>query len=66
MKKEKLQMHADEEWINKKGKGKGHGFSYDGTKNGRAKIFYMCSANRLQIVYYNFILLLKYIYRKYK
>lgn len=65
MKKKKIANHVDSDWINKKINGKGGCFSYN-TAKGRARISYIGGTSKLKIAYYNFILLIKAIKRKYK
>ncbi len=55
--------HADYDWINKKIDGHGGAYSHNDA-NGRAKITYIGSKNRLQIFAYNLYLFIRYLKRR--
>lgn len=58
--------HVDEDFFNKKlAKGKYGILSYYSTK-GKLKVEYMWNTPKILIIYYNFILYLKYLKRKMK
>jgi len=59
----KYKPHIDTDWINKKIGGHGGIHSYD-SPTGIAHIMYIGSKNRLQVLWYNTILFLKFIKRR--
>ena len=63
--KHRMTRHLDTDWISSKIKGHGGSWQYD-YYNGLATIGHIGSTGKLKIAWYNFLLYLRYLKRRFK